>query len=58
MTSGSLWNYYKGEVDAVDDYASDGKSFEYKTKIVQKPPERPERPGKIQIDHHKQQYQL
>ena len=45
MTSGSLWNYYKGEVDAVDDYASDGKSFEYKTKIVQKPPQRPERPG-------------
>ena len=58
MTSGSLWNYYRDEVAAVDDYASDGKSFEYKTKIVQKPPERPERPGKIQIDHHKQQCQL
>ena len=45
MTSRSLWNYYRSEVDTVDDYASDGKSFEYKTKIVQKPPERPERPG-------------
>ena len=45
MTSGSLWNYYRDEVAAVDDYASDGKSFEYKTKIVQKTPQRPERPG-------------
>ena len=32
MTSGSLWNYYRDEVAAVDDYASDGKSSEYKKK--------------------------
>ena len=34
MTSGRLWNYYREETDDVDDNASDGKSFEYKTKIV------------------------
>ena len=32
MTSGTLWNYYRDEVDDVDDNASDGKSFMYKTK--------------------------
>ena len=37
MTSGSLWNYYKDEIDGLDDNASDRKSFEYKTL------ERPER---------------
>ena len=36
MTSGSLWNYCRDEIDGVDDNASDGKSFEYKTKIVGK----------------------
>ena len=25
MTSGSLWNYYRGKIDDVDDNASDGK---------------------------------
>ena len=34
MTSGSLWNYYRDKTDDVDDNASDGKSFEYRTKIV------------------------
>ena len=34
MTSGSLWNYYRDEIDDVDDNVSDGKSFKYKTKIV------------------------
>ena len=34
MTSGSLWNYYRDEIDDVDDNASDGKSFKYGTKIV------------------------
>ena len=29
MTSGSLWNYYRDEIDDVDGNASDGKSFEY-----------------------------
>ena len=41
MTSGSFWNYYKDEIDDVNDNASDGKSFKYKTKIVGKTPERP-----------------
>ena len=30
MKSGSLWSYYRGEIDNVDDSASDGKSFIYK----------------------------
>ena len=41
MTS---WNYYIDEIDDVDGNASDGKSFEYKTKIVRKSPQRPTRP--------------
>ena len=45
MTSGSLWNYYRDEIDDVDDNTSDGKSFEYKTKIVGKTPQRLARPG-------------
>ena len=48
MTSGTLWNYYRDEIDDVDDNASDGKSFKYKTKIVAKTSERlvqPENPG-------------
>ena len=41
MTSGSLWNYYRDEIDDDDDdddddNASNGKSVEYKTKIVGK----------------------
>ena len=32
MTSGSLWNYYRDEIDDVDGNASDGKSFKYKKK--------------------------
>ena len=40
MTSGSLWNYFKDEIDEVDDNASDGKWFWYK-KIVGDTPERP-----------------
>ena len=43
MTSGSLWNYNRDEIDGVNDNDSDGKSFKFKTKIVGKPPERPER---------------
>ena len=44
MTSGSLWNYYRDEIDDVDDNASDGRSFKDKTKIVGKSPKRPPRP--------------
>ena len=42
MTSGSLWNFYRDEIDDVDDNASDGKLINYKTKIVGKTPRRPE----------------
>ena len=45
MTSGSLWSCYRDEFDHVDDNAWDGKSFEYKIKIVGKTPQRPARPG-------------
>ena len=45
ITSGSLWNYYRDKIDDVNDNASDGKSFKYKTKIVGKTPRRAERPG-------------
>ena len=47
MTSGSLWNYYGDKIDNVDvnDSASDGKSFKYKTKIIEKTPERPLQTG-------------
>ena len=38
MTLGSLWNYYKDEIDGVDDIASQVKSFKYKTKITGKQP--------------------
>ena len=36
MTSESLLNYYIGEIDSVDDNASQGKPLEYKTKITGK----------------------
>ena len=32
MTSGSSWNYYRDETDVINDNASDGRSFTYKTK--------------------------
>ena len=44
MTSGSLWNYYRDEIDDIDDDASDGRSFKDKTRIVGKSPKRPPRP--------------
>ena len=43
MTSGSLWNYFREEIDDVDDNAWGGKTFKYKTKIVGKTPKRPPR---------------
>ena len=72
MTSGSLWNYYKDEIDDVYDNASDGNSFNYKTKIVGNTLERLLQPKRhctyhqIQIDlnqndyhdHHNHHYQL
>ena len=35
ITSGSLWNYYRDEIDDVDD-ASEDKPFKYKAKITGK----------------------
>ena len=34
MTSGSLWNHYRDEINDFDDNAWDSKSIEYKAKIV------------------------
>ena len=47
MTSGSLWNYYRNDIDSVDinDNVSVGKSFEYKTKITGKTLESPPQSG-------------
>ena len=45
MTLGSLWNYYREEIDDVDDNTSDGKSFNYKPKIERKTPRRPGNEG-------------
>ena len=36
MTSGNLQIYYKDEIINITYIALDGKSFEYKTKIVEK----------------------
>ena len=38
----SLWNYYRDKIDNVEDNASDGKSSEYKTKIIGKTAQRPQ----------------
>ena len=46
MASGSLWSYYRDKIDDVDENASDGDSFKYKTKIVGKTPRRLPRPPK------------
>ena len=47
MPSRSLWNYYRDKIDDVDDCASDGQSFKYKTKIVGKTPLRPAQPKRL-----------
>ena len=44
ITSGSFCNYYRDEIDDVNDNASDGKSFKYETKILGKTPEIPPQP--------------
>ena len=54
MTSRSLWNYYRDEIDDVDNNASDGKSFEYKTKIVGKTLARPQ--NEEDINNHQCQF--
>ena len=44
MISGILWNYYRDEIDGVDDNALDGIPFKCKTKQVCKTPRLPEQP--------------
>ena len=41
MTSGSLQKYFTGEIEEVDDNASDGKLFKHKTKIMEKAEAKP-----------------
>ena len=41
MTSGSLWNYQRDEIDNIHDNGLYGKSVKYKTKTVGKTPARP-----------------
>ena len=60
VTSGSLGNYYRDEIDDVDANSSEGKSFKYKTKIVGKQKQeliKLEMKG-IQIEKINHQYQL
>ena len=45
MTSGSLCNYYEDEIDDVNDNASDGNLFKYKTKKIWNTSERPGNEG-------------
>ena len=45
MISGGLLNYYRDEIDNINDNASDGKLFKYKIKIVEKTPVRPGNEG-------------
>ena len=44
-TSGRFWRYQKDEIDDLNDNASEGESFEYKTKIIGKSPEQSLQPG-------------
>ena len=51
--SGCLWNYYRDEIDEVDDNALDSTSFQYKTKIVRETSERPPLRGNpTDVGHH------
>ena len=49
MTSGSLWNCYRGQINDADfnESASNGNSFKYKTKLVEQTPERPPQLGNL-----------
>ena len=53
MTSGSLWNHYRVDIDIINDNASDGRSFKYKAKIIGKTPEsqNDQEIQEMQIDH-------
>ena len=43
IKSRSLWNYYRDEIDNVDDNPLDGKPFKYRIKIIGKIEARPDR---------------
>ena len=45
MTSESSWSYFRDKTDNINDNASDGKSFKYKTKIIGKAPAQPGNEG-------------
>ena len=45
IASGNLWNYFREEIDGVDNIATHGKSFKYKTKNNYKTPVRPPQCG-------------
>ena len=45
MTSESLWNYYRDEIDDDNNNASNGKSFKCKARIIGKTEARPARSG-------------
>ena len=45
MTYGNLQSYYRDEIEIINNNALNGKLFKYKTRIVGKTPQRPERPG-------------
>ena len=56
ITSGSFCNYYRDEIDDVNDNASDGKSFKYETKIVEKHQKYHHNHHQIQMDlNHRDQ---
>ena len=56
MISGSLWNFYREEIDGVDNYASDGDSFEQQKKNHKDQHDLEIK--EMQIDYHNHQCQL
>ena len=51
MVSGRWQNYYRNKTDDADanDSDSKGRSFEYKTKIIEETPERPPERGNVDV---------
>ena len=45
VTSESLWSYHRSKIDTFNDNNSQGKSFEYKTKVIGKTPARSPQQG-------------
>ena len=57
MTSESLWNIHRDQIDEVDDNASNGKSFKYKTRIIRKQKQDLQKVQMMEMltDHHNHQ---